>query len=247
MLVAAGAGAGIATTFNAPIGGLMFAQEIVLLGETEIANLTLLMIATFSAVVISRAITGNAVVFHPPTFVLRSYWEMVTYALMGVLLGVLSAGYIHFFHATAAAFRATRSCRNGRKLALGLLIVGVIAISLPQNLSDGYPMINRAMEGHFAHRDDARADRREVFRLQRVARMRRAGRRLRPDLLYRHDGGSEFSAHDGLGTAEADGAARIVRADRIGRLSVRRHARAADRAFPAARHDRRTTRSRCLR
>ena len=64
--MAAGAGAGIATTFNAPIGGLMFAQEIVLLGDTEIANLTLLIIATFSAVVTSRAIQGNAVGLRRP-------------------------------------------------------------------------------------------------------------------------------------------------------------------------------------
>src|SRR5271163_3843925 len=66
VLIAAGAGAGIATTFNAPIRGLMFAQEIVLLGHTEIANLTLLIIATFSASITSHAILGNASVFVVP-------------------------------------------------------------------------------------------------------------------------------------------------------------------------------------
>ena len=35
------------------------------------------------------------------------------------------------------------------RLALGLLVVGLIAIPLPQNLSDGYPMINDAMQGEF--------------------------------------------------------------------------------------------------
>ncbi len=148
VLVAAGAGAGIATTFNAPVGGVLFAQEIVLLGETELGNLTLLLVSTVSAVVFSRAITGNAAVFKPPTFVLRSYLELLSYALMGVLLGALSAGYIHFFHATAAAFRTIKAPQWAR-LALGLLVVGLVAIPLPQNLSDGYPIINRAMEGHF--------------------------------------------------------------------------------------------------
>src|SRR5215475_2942690 len=84
VLVAAGAGAGIATTFNAPIGGLMFAQEIVLLGHTELANLSLLIVATTSAVVTSRAIQGDATVFNAPRFVLQSYWEILTYILMGV-------------------------------------------------------------------------------------------------------------------------------------------------------------------
>lgn len=149
VLVAAGAGAGIATTFNAPVGGVLFAQEIVLLGDTELGNLTLLLVATVSAVVFSRAVTGNGAVFQPPAFVLRSYWELLSYTLMGALLGALSASYIHFFHATAAAFRALKAPQWAR-LALGLSVVGLVAIGLPQNLSDGYPMINRAMEGRFA-------------------------------------------------------------------------------------------------
>ncbi|MGH7948089.1 MAG: chloride channel protein, partial [Candidatus Binataceae bacterium] len=149
VLVAAGAGAAIATTFNAPIGGLMFAQEIVLLGHTEIANLTLLVVATTSAVVSSRVILGNEPIFFVPVFELRSAWEMVTYTLMGLGLGALSAAYIRFFHATATTFRRAKLPQPA-KLLIGLAIVGFIAVALPQNLSDGYPVINQAMRGEFA-------------------------------------------------------------------------------------------------
>jgi CIC family chloride channel protein len=147
VLIACGAGAGIATTFNAPIGGLLFAQEIVLLGETELANLSLLIISTTAAVVTSGALTGNEMaVFKVHPFELRSYWELLTYSLMGLTMGLLSAGYIRLFHATAGMF-ARMTLPSGAKLAIGLLIVGVIAIPFPQNLSDGYPVINAALAG----------------------------------------------------------------------------------------------------
>ncbi|HJU11371.1 MAG TPA: chloride channel protein [Candidatus Binataceae bacterium] len=146
VLVAAGAGAGIATTFNAPMGGMMFALEIVLLGETELANLILVLVSTFSAVVTSRGLFGDIALFHPSPFVVKSYWEMITYAAMGCLLGVVAAGYIRFFHATAAFFRR-RQIHRWLKLGSGLLIVGVVAIFLPDNLSDGYPVIDQAFAG----------------------------------------------------------------------------------------------------
>ena len=146
VLVACGAGAGIATTFNAPIGGLLFAQEIVLLGETELANLTLLIIATTTGVIVSGVITGNEAVFQVQPFVLESYRELTTYALMGVAMGLLSVGYIRLFHATAVFFKHLK-IPVFAKLLVGLSIVGLIAIVLPDNLSDGYPVINSSLAG----------------------------------------------------------------------------------------------------
>jgi CIC family chloride channel protein len=148
VLVAAGAGAGIATTFNAPIGGLMFAQEIVLLGHTELANLTLLIIATTTAVVAAHAFQGSHSVFLVPQFQLRSYWEMFTYGVLGVVLGIMGAAFIRFFHFTAGAFRKMQ-VSDWIKIELGLALVAVIAIGWPDNLSDGYPVINRALAGEF--------------------------------------------------------------------------------------------------
>jgi chloride channel protein, CIC family len=146
VLVAAGAGAGIATTFNAPMGGMMFALEIVLLGETELADLILVLVSTFSAVVTSRGLFGDLAVFHPAPFVIKSYWEMFTYGLMGALMGGLAAGYIRFFHVTSSFFRRLQVHR-WVKLGAGLAIVGGIAVVLPDNLSDGYPVIDLALVG----------------------------------------------------------------------------------------------------
>jgi len=149
VLVACGAGAGIATTFNAPIGGLMFAQEIVLLGQTELANLSLLVISASVGVIVSRATLGDLAVLPVQQFTMKSYWEFPTYALLGVLTGIAAAVYIRFFNATADFFERMRVPRAA-KIVIGMLAVGIIAIPLRGNLSDGYPTIDKALNGQLS-------------------------------------------------------------------------------------------------
>ncbi len=151
VLIACGAGAGIATTFNAPLGGLLFAQEIVLLGQTELGNLSLLVISTSIGVLTSRVMLGDLAVLPAQRFVMKSYWEILTYAILGVAFGILAALYVRFFSATAAFFDGLPVPRWAR-VVIGMLAVGLIAIPLRQNLSDGYPVIDLALNARLSAR-----------------------------------------------------------------------------------------------
>lgn len=143
-LIACGTAAAIATTFNAPIAGMLFAQEIVLLGDMRLTNFSLIVVSSATGVVISRAAFGNAAAFEVGTFQLHSYRELMSYALLGVLLGLLAVAYTRLFYWTAGRFRALPGS-SAVKLLAGLAVVGLIAVPLPQNLSDGYEVINQAL------------------------------------------------------------------------------------------------------
>ena len=146
ILIACGAAAGIATTFNAPLGALMFAHEIVLLGEVRLVNFTLILIATTTAVVVSRGLFESLPVFVVPAFSLESYWECFTYAALGVVLGLLAGAYTRLFHAIAGYLRRLAWPRAAVLLA-GLALVGVLDVAVPGNISDGYDVVNDALAG----------------------------------------------------------------------------------------------------
>lgn len=91
-LIAAGAAAGIAATFNAPLGGLLFAIEIIL-PETSGRTLIPVALATGSAAFVGRSLFGNTPSFDIPALVhsslnMSSPSLLLTYVLFGVVIGL---------------------------------------------------------------------------------------------------------------------------------------------------------------
>ncbi len=102
-LVAAGAGAGIAATFNTPIGGVLFATEL-MLPEISVNTFLPVAVATGTATFIGRLFFGNQPAFDVPIKLtaipdpFSSAVTLVLYAVLGALTGVAAAGFIRGLH-----------------------------------------------------------------------------------------------------------------------------------------------------
>lgn len=125
-LVAAGAGAGIASTFNTPIGGVMFAIEL-MLPEVSVETFLPVAIATGAATFVGRWAFGDAPAFVvPPLKALASdpsaLLVLLLFAALGGLSGVAAAGFIRGLHVAEDLFDKIRS--RYLRHALGMLAVG---------------------------------------------------------------------------------------------------------------------------
>ncbi len=131
-LVAAGAGAGIAATFNTPIGGVMFAIEL-MLPEIGVATFLPVAVATGAATFIGRWALGNAPAFAAPHITALaagpgSIVVLALYAVLGALTGVAAAAFVRGLHLMEDIFG--RIPHDYARHALGMLILGAMMCGL---------------------------------------------------------------------------------------------------------------------
>jgi CIC family chloride channel protein len=147
VLVACGAAAGVAATFNAPLAGVFFATEIVLLSSFEVASFTSIVIASGMATVVSRALLGNVSEVVAPSYSMVSLWEIGLYVGLGLVIGGLAAWFIDLHIKIKDWIEAIPVPRLAKPI-LGGLTVGLIGVGFPQVLGNGYEFVNEAISGH---------------------------------------------------------------------------------------------------
>ena len=129
-LIAAGAGAGIAATFNTPIGGVLFAAEI-MLHEVSARTLIPLAISTATATYVGRLFFGPYPSFvipalETPYFHVANPWLLLSFVGLGILLGVVSAAYIKSIYAFEDFFEQRVRGNYYTRHMTGMLLVGII-------------------------------------------------------------------------------------------------------------------------
>ncbi len=134
-LVAAGAGAGIGASFNAPIAGMMFAMEVIL-GSFAIRHLNAVVIASVAAAVTTHLLVGEEQILTSPAYSLGSPMELLLYATLAVLAVFVGILYLRALDISAASSLHSAMPKWSRPVLFGLT-VALIGVVWPDSLGTG--------------------------------------------------------------------------------------------------------------
>lgn len=149
MLAPVGAAAGLAAAFNAPISAVLFVIEEVI-GTWSAVALGAIVLAAVSSVVVLRVFLGSQPLFRVPPYTLAHPIELVGYAVLGVVGGIVSVVFMKILAYFRPRVRALPRWTHYIQPACAGFVIGLIGLKLPQVMGAGYVYIDQALHNQFA-------------------------------------------------------------------------------------------------
>ncbi|GMQ86600.1 MAG: chloride channel protein [Acidimicrobiia bacterium] len=144
-LVAAGAGAGVGASFNAPIAGMLFAMEVIL-RSFSVRHLNAIVITSVMAAVVTQQLVGQERLLTSPAYDLADPFQLVLYAVLAVVAVLFGVAFIRVL-ASTSAFRVPRQL-PGWLLPVGAgVIIGTLGFISPNSLGTGQRFLSGLLAG----------------------------------------------------------------------------------------------------
>lgn len=149
ILIAAGAGAGLAAAFNAPLAGVIFVLEE-LRRDFAPGALTGAFVSSVTADIVVRLLTGQSPVFHVQNPPVPPLTTLPLFLILGVCAGLLGVVFNRTLLGSLRLFERTRRWPFGLPAALVGAIVGGIGWFVPEALGGGGPLVQLTLGGKLA-------------------------------------------------------------------------------------------------
>ncbi|MGK2904929.1 MAG: chloride channel protein [Desulfuromonadales bacterium] len=150
IMLLAGMAGGIGATFRSPLGGALFAVEVLYKNpEFEHEGLIPAIISSITAFSLFGATTGWKPLLATPHFSFERPQELIFFLLLGIICALLGKLYVKCFYGIQHLFKQW-DFPVMLKPAVGGFLLGLLAMVVPQVLGSGYGMVQAALYGKVA-------------------------------------------------------------------------------------------------
>jgi chloride channel protein, CIC family len=145
-LVPVGAAGALAAAFNTPVAAVLFALEEII-GDMNATLLGSTVVASVASVVVERSILGNEPLFRVPAYHLQHPVELLAYAALGIVGGVVSLAFCRGLLGARQLVMELPPWTRIWQPAMGGLVIGGLLVTSPQVMGVGYEYVDQALNG----------------------------------------------------------------------------------------------------